>query len=152
MKIRLVTLKKDTLLYCKNGSILKVTEENLKRLFENFKNTNSFKGNDGFWNSNIADIEHAPGITIAYVDDTNKLVVLDSNIFKGLFKEEIQYLSATEYANKVGKSRPSIKNMCAAGRIPGAYKTSSGWLIPENAPYPKDGRCNNGGFHPTSKK
>lgn len=140
MKIRLVEFKKSLYLYCANGSTLKMSENDIKKFLTNFQNSNIFKGTDGFWNNDVADIECAPGITIAYVDDSNKLVILDSKIFAGVLKEGIHYISATEYADKHGKSRPSVKNMCASGRIEGAYKTSSGWLIPENAPYPKDGR------------
>lgn len=151
MKVRLVIHQKNYYLYCSNGSTLKTNEEDLKRFLKAFKNPNLFKGNDGFWNNNIADIENAPGITVAYVDDTNKLVILDANIFKGLLKEDVQYVSATEYAELHKKSRASVKKVCGLGKIPGAYKTSSGWLIPANAPYPKDGRANNGG-HSTARK
>ena len=80
-------------------------------------------------------MDDAAGITLAFVDDANKLVILSDNLFSP--EKQIVYISATEYAEMHGKSRPSIKNMCAAGRIPGAYKTSSGWLIPKDAPYPE---------------
>ena len=30
-----------------------------------------------------------------------------------------------------------VKRLCDEGRIEGAHKISSGWLIPENAPYPE---------------
>ena len=152
MKLRLVRQYKTLHIYCSNGTILNPSEKDLIKLISSFKKPNAFKGSNGYWNGNIFDMKDAPGETLAYIDDTNKLVILDEKIFSTIIKSDIKYISATEYANKVGKSRPSIKNMCAAGRIQGAYKTSSGWLIPENAPYPEDGRANNGGYHPSSKK
>lgn len=136
MKLRLVEQKKEMLLLCPNGSILKADETVLTRLLCEFKNAARFKGEDGYWNMLVSDMEKVAGTTLAYVDDQYKLIVLNPTIYSFLRKPEVTYVSATEYANMHGKSRPSIKNMCAAGRIEGAYKTSSGWLIPSNAPYP----------------
>ncbi len=137
MKLRLVKRYKAKHIYCSNGTTIDATKDDVIRLLTDFKKPNSFKGADGFWLNNIADMEDAPGETIAYVDDTNKLIILDKSVFDGIIKPEVQYISASEYADLKGKSRPSIKNMCAAGRIAGAYKTSSGWLIPADAPYPE---------------
>lgn len=140
MKLRLVQRYKATHIYCSNGTILNPTEEDIIRFLTSFKKPNQFKGNDGFWNNEIADMENAPGETLAYVDDSNKLVILNESIFDGLLKEKISYISVTEYAELHGKSRPMIKKLCLYGRIPGAQKHSTGWLIPKNAPYPKDNR------------
>ena len=151
MKLRLVLHSKKMYLYCSNGSIHNATSKDIKKLLMNFKNPNIFRGSDGFWDNGVASIDTAPGITLAYVDDANRLIVADESIFDGLLKEEKEYISATEYALLHKKSRASIKNICRDNKIPGAYKTSSGWLIPKDAPYPKDGRASNGG-HSTSKK
>lgn len=151
MKLRLVRRYKAFHIYCSNGSILNPTEEDLKNLLTCFKKPNIFKGDAGFWRNQIANMEDAPGETLAYIDDTNKLVILDEKIFLNILKDDKKYISASEYAEKHGKSRATIKKMCLTERINGAYKTSSGWLIPENAPYPEDGRANNGGYHPKNK-
>lgn len=140
MKLRLVQHYKVTYIYCSNGTILKPTEQDIIRLLTSFKKPNQFKGNDGFWNGEIADIENAPGETLAYVDDTNKLIILNEKVFDGLLKESVSYISANEYAEVNGKGKAIVKRLCLEGRIPGAQKLSTGWLIPKDAPYPEDGR------------
>lgn len=135
MKLRLVMLDQEPLIYCFNGSKLAVTSETLVRLMRNFKSPNVFKGDAGKWNDTIADMSDCPGITIAVVDDRYRLIIYDGSLFASLM-EDIVYVSASEYAEKHGKCRASIKRMCDAGRIEGAYKTSSGWLIPIDSPYP----------------
>lgn len=137
MKLRLVKRYKATHLYCSNGTILNPTREDIINFLTSFKRPNQIKGNDGFWNNEISDIEKAPGETLAYVDESNKLIILNEAVFNGLFKDETTFISATEYAKLHGKCRASIKNMCVAGRIEGAVKHSTGWMIPENAPYPE---------------
>ena len=135
MKLRLIEYRKERFLLCPNGSIMKVNDEVLSQLLCGFKKAKSFKGNDGYWNTLSPSMEDAYGDTLAFVDDSNKLVIISDRLFAP--EKKVKYISATEYAELHGKSRPSVKNMCAAGRIPGAYKTSSGWLIPEDAPYPE---------------
>ena len=135
MKLRVIEQKHERFILCPNGSILKADKDVLSRLLTDFKKANTFKGSDGYWNREIPSMEEAGGTTLAFVDDANKLVILSDKLFAP--EKQIVYISATEYAELHEKSRPSVKNMCAAGRIPGAYKTSSGWLIPKDAPYPE---------------
>lgn len=135
MKLRLVMLNQEPLIYCFNGSNLSVTPETLVRLMRDFKAPNSFKGNAGRWNDTVADMQDCPGLTLAIVDDHYHLVIYDGGLFASLMAKTV-YISASEYAEKHGKCRASIKRMCDAGRIEGAYKTSSGWLIPADSPYP----------------
>lgn len=139
MKLRVIRQAKDTLILCPNGSVIKADAEVLQRLLTDFKKAKTFKGEDGYWIQETSDMENVVGTTLAFVDDAAKLVIISDELFS--FKQQTTYLSATEYAALHNKSRPSVKNMCAAGRIPGAYKTSSGWLIPADAPYPRDGRA-----------
>ena len=47
----------------------------------------------------------------------------------------IQYTS-----EKWGVTPRWINNYCSAGRIPGAVKMGTVWLIPKSAQKPKDGR------------
>lgn len=140
MKLRLVKRENDLYLYCMNGSILNPTKQDLARLLTEFTKPQSFKGENGYWSTAISRIEDAPGETLAYVDDAKKLIVLSGKIFADVVQKEEKYISATEYAERFGRCRATVKNLCVAGRLPGAYKTSSGWLIPENTPYPQDGR------------
>ena len=135
MKLRVIEHKKDRFILCPNGSILKVDGEVLGRLLTDFKKAKTFKGNDGYWNREIPAMEEVAGTTLAFVDDANKLVILSDKLFAP--EKQITYVSATEYAEMHGKCRATIKNLCKDGRIPGAYKTSSGWLIPRDAAYPE---------------
>lgn len=134
MKLRVIEHKKERFILCPNGSILKVNKDVLDRLLTDFKKAKTFKGNDGYWNTEIRAMEEAAGITLAFVDDANKLIILSDKLFTP--EKQIVYVSATEYAEMHGKCRATIKKLCKEGRIPGAYKTSSGWLIPKDAPYP----------------
>lgn len=134
MKLRLIKQHTERLLLCPNGSILKADKDVLSRLLTDFKKPTSFKGGHGYWSAEHASMEDVYGETLAYVDDAHKLVIISDHLYSP--EKEIVYISATEYGELHGKSRPSVKSMCAAGRIPGAYKTSSGWLIPMDAPYP----------------
>ena len=121
--------------YCSNGTISNVTDDMLIKILTSFDKPHIFKGTDGVWNTSIADMSDVIGDTLAYIDDSNKLVVLDNKVFSKILKR--RFISATEYADLHHKSRASIKNMCGKGRIEGAYQTSSGWLIPADAPYPQ---------------
>ena len=134
MKLRVVELGKEKLIFCPNGSVLKADKDVLNRLLTDFKKAKNFKGSDGFWNGENAAMEDAAGITLAFVDDANKLVILSEKLFSP--EKEIVYVSATEYADMHDKCRATIKKLCKDGRIDGAYQTSAGWLIPKDAPYP----------------
>lgn len=135
MKLRLVERGKKRVLLCPNGSVMEVDKDVLNRLLTDFKKAKNFRGSYGFWNAESPSMEEAAGITLAFVDDANKLVILSDKLFAP--EKQIVYVSATEYAEMHGKCRATIKNLCVASRIPGAYKTSSGWLIPKDAPYPE---------------
>lgn len=140
MKLRLLKQRNKVLLYCPNGTILIPTEDDLSRLLTSFSKPQHFVGNAGRWNTNMAKMEDGTGETLAYVDDTYKLIILNEQTFSGLVKPAVKYISASEYAILHDKCRATVKNLCVAGKLLGAYKTSSGWLIPENTPYPADGR------------
>ena len=141
MKLRLLKNKNNIYIYCSNGSIMKPRDEDLVRLLTTFNKPNQFKGDAGYWNISMATMEDAVGETLAYIDDACKLIVLSEQAFACVLKQDEKYVSVSEYAAAHDKCRATIKNLCVAGKLPGAYKTSSGWLIPENAPYPKDGRA-----------
>lgn len=134
MKLRVIEDRKRRLILCPNGSIMKADKDILNRLLTSFKKLKSFKGEEGYWNSDTANMENVYGVTLAYVDETNRLVILSDKLFEA--EKSSTYITATEYAELHGKSRAIIKRLCAEGRIPGAIKKSTGWLIPEDAPYP----------------
>lgn len=49
----------------------------------------------------------------------------------------MKYLSAKETALRWNTSERSVRNYCAAGRVPGAFLTGKTWNIPENAEKPE---------------
>ena len=134
MKLRVVTYRTQTYILCPNGSKLKADKDNLNRLLSDFRKPSSFKGEDGYWNDAVASMDEAAGETLAFVDDSLKLVIISDKLYAAV---STNYISATEYARKHGKGRAMVKRLCDEGRIEGAHKISSGWLIPEDAPYPE---------------
>ena len=49
----------------------------------------------------------------------------------------MKYLSVKEVASVWNTSERSVRNYCAAGRVPGAFLTGKTWNIPENAEKPE---------------
>ena len=49
----------------------------------------------------------------------------------------MKYLSVKEVATLWNTSERSVRNYCAAGRVPGAFLTGKTWNIPENAEKPE---------------
>lgn len=61
------------------------------------------------------------------------------------------YLSITQVSEKWGIKQRRIRVLCAEGRIPGAYKVGTYWLIPEDAEKPKDERIKSGKYVKTKE-
>ena len=55
----------------------------------------------------------------------------------------MDYITLKEAAEKWGVTPRRINYLCAAGRIPGAIKMATIWLIPKDAQKPADKRYNN---------
>ena len=56
----------------------------------------------------------------------------------------MDYITAKEASEKWGVTPRRVNYLCAAGRIPGAVKKASVWLIPKTAEKPIDGRTKQG--------
>lgn len=136
MKLRLIKTKSGIQLLCPNGSIINADKDVLIKLLISFKFPRRFDGKDGYWNNYISDMDDVKGETLAYVDSRNNLIVVNNETFLELVQPR-GYISATEYANMHNKGRAIVKRLCIEGRIPGAEKHSTGWLIPKDAPYPE---------------
>ena len=54
------------------------------------------------------------------------------------------FISVKEAAKKWGISDRRTRELCAAGKIPGAYQQGRVWKIPANAEKPSDGRQRSG--------
>ena len=58
---------------------------------------------------------------------------------------ENEYLSVTEYAQKVGRDVSRIRRMLMAGTLPGK-KVGNQWIIPADAELPADKRIHSGKY------
>jgi hypothetical protein len=58
----------------------------------------------------------------------------------------MEYLSIRQTAEKWGISKRRIQVVCAEGRIEGAMKIDSSWVIPADAQKPKDERIKSGKY------
>lgn len=56
----------------------------------------------------------------------------------------MDYMTLKEASEKWGISARMINYYCAEGRIPGAAKMATVWLIPKEAEKPVDGRTKQG--------
>lgn len=58
----------------------------------------------------------------------------------------MKYLSTFEAAEKWGISHRRVSVLCNEGRITGAQRVGSRWIIPENAEKPSDARIRSGKY------
>ena len=56
----------------------------------------------------------------------------------------MDYMTLKEASQKWNVTPRQINYLCAAGRIPGAMKVATIWLIPKTAEKPIDGRIKQG--------
>ena len=63
----------------------------------------------------------------------------------------MDYMTLKEASEKWGVSPRRINYYCTAGRIPGAVKMATIWLLPKNAEKPIDGRTKQGKVHRDGK-
>lgn len=56
----------------------------------------------------------------------------------------MDYMTLKEASEKWGVTPRQINYLCASGRIPGAVKMATIWLIPKDAEKPIDGRTKQG--------
>ena len=66
--------------------------------------------------------------------------------FSGKEVQRMKYLSTFEAAEKWGISHRRVSILCNEGRIPGAQRAGSRWIIPEDAEKPADARIKNGKY------
>ena len=64
---------------------------------------------------------------------------------------DMDYMTLREAGEKWGISPRQINYYCSEGRIPGAEKMGTVWLIPKDAEKPIDGRTKQGKEHKNAK-
>ena len=139
MKARLIWEGNSYHLLLCTGVMRKLFLFEVRAFLENFDSPIHYSGNTS-WDYDIP-MEEFDGETLAYVNDQMQLVICSSNVLKTLLEpQEINYLTPSEYAEKIGKKRSIVARMCQNRRMPGVINANGRWLIPEDAPYPEDAR------------
>ena len=64
----------------------------------------------------------------------------------------MEYLSLKQTAEKWGITGRRVQVLCSQGRIPGAMKIGSFWVVPKEAEKPRDQRIKSGKYIKSSKK
>ena len=141
MKARLIMDQRGKLLLlCEDGTIASATKVVRYNLLTNFKRQDDFfTGTAGRWDREYPDMTVYPGREIAILTDNYSLVINDFQPFESLLNAEIispDYLSVADFAKRHDKSQEIIKVYCRKGRIFGAKKIGTRWMIPEDAEYP----------------
>ncbi|MEG2072661.1 MAG: DNA-binding protein [Oscillospiraceae bacterium] len=58
----------------------------------------------------------------------------------------MQYISATQAAEKWGITPKRVQVLCKEGRISGVMRVGRTWIVPENAEKPADARIKSGRY------
>jgi len=56
------------------------------------------------------------------------------------------YKSVQEIADEWGLTERQVQNLCASGKIKGAFKFGKSWVIPGDVTKPEDGRLKSGNY------
>ena len=127
------------LLLC-TGIIKYPTPEEARHFLLHYDDPQFYDGNST-WDDDTISMSDYSGQTIAIVSDQRVLEVHNPRLYRLLLcPQEVALLTIPEYAKKHGKKPAIVRRFCLAGRIPGTTQKGSRWLIPEDAPYPIDGR------------
>ena len=150
MQARLLQNANGLWLLFSNGLMVVPSKNDLKNLFFSFKMFKSLQKSTTTakptqkWNDECPEMSAYPGKTLAYIGDTQHLVIVDPQPFEVLLNGTDRligdYLSVAKYAQIYNKSPEQVKVFCRTGRIPGAIKLNRDWIIPYDAPYPLDQR------------
>lgn len=139
MLARLFKTNEEIILAYEAGDIVSLDESGVKNFFLNadiLTKENAAK-HQGL---KIIDMTKTTGTTIAYVDSDYHLIIIDCEYFRSIMSKPTEYLTAEEYGALHGKKRSIIMRFCRDRRLRGAIKKGETWLIPKDAPYPKDAR------------
>ena len=142
MKARLIENDSGKLQFLySDGTIANSTNEKLLSFLSDFKNCDSFYGQDGKWKTEVLpDMTMYPGTTRALISDDYNLMIMDFSPFSSLLDmkafQNMNYISAMEYGALHNRSAEVIKVYCRDGRIPGAKLIGKSWAIPADAAYP----------------
>lgn len=139
MLAKIFLIKNEYHLCLCNSKPKKLSLPELRHFLETFNDKGHYPADDT--NSEYGVLSPANGELLAEVNKDYKLIIVSPQLLSAVFHApETHYLTIDEYAALVGRGRNVVGRMCRNGRIPGARQQGSRWLIPEDAPYPPEGR------------
>lgn len=138
MKYKLFKCDNELHLILATGEIKIISHEEVGAYILNF---DSFESSGTSTPFAVQMFEQYHGEPILALDDNSHLIVYNANFLREIFFDEKAYLKIQAYADKIGKSRIRILQLCKEGRIPGAIQRGTKWYIPKDAPYPDDARA-----------
>lgn len=137
MKAQLVLSQGSLYLIFCTGKTEKISEEIAKEFLLSYDDSKYYSSPAELNFGNFMMESHL-GTTIALIDDNDILHVFNSEQFRHIFTgKEPNLLTVPEYAALHGKKTSIIRRLCLEGRIKGAMKKGSRWLIPDDSPYPE---------------
>lgn len=108
---------------------------------KSYKDEAYYESNE--WSCDLKEDDFEKDILLTITDEY-KLVFYNSDFFVSLLEyrdpDEEKLVPAAVYATLNGKKSGAVRKHCRNNKIPGAFYTGVEWLIPINAPYPKDAR------------
>lgn len=136
MKARLLQNNGSMQLLLCTGIIKMISLSEAKEFLLSFDDPAHYDGPDT-WDYDGVTMEGYTGDTIALVEDTGILSVIDGETFRSIVSYQgPKLLTAPEYGKLHGKKAAIVRRFCLQGRIKGAIQKGGYWLIPEDAPYP----------------
>lgn len=139
MLARLLKTGDEVILIYEGGNVVSMDEEKVRAFFldaDNLAKQNAGKHP----NIKVMELNKDSFSLLAFVDDNYRLVVSDMAFYRSIMEKPTEYLTPEEYGELHGKKRGIIMRLCRERRLIGAIKKGEVWLIPANAPYPKDER------------
>ena len=79
-----------------------------------------------------------------FIVHTLCIVFFEQAKYNRTWRCAMDYMTLKETAEKWNVTPRQVNYLCSAGRIPGAVKMASVWLVPKNADKPVDGRTKQG--------
>lgn len=136
---KIVLIKNEYLLCLCGNKPKKLSLLELRDFLETFNDKRHYPEDDA--DNEYGVLAPANGELLAEVSADYKLTLVSPKLLSVVFvAKEPRYLTIDEYAALVGRGHNMVGRLCRNGRIPGVRKQGSRWLIPEDAPYPQEGR------------
>ena len=83
-------------------------------------------------------------LLLNFIVHTLCIVFFEQAKYNRTWRCAMDYMTLKETAEKWNVTPRQVNYLCSAGRIPGAVKMASVWLVPKNADKPVDGRTKQG--------